>query len=187
MKFSLKSNYNDFIKRLSKIPEAVDIETQSAMNTLLSEMCESMKQIINSERATWFEYGSPLSAISGDDITYSLTDDGTGGIIYVGKNTEPFEMSDGRTVNPYLFIQFGFGIQGQNNPVQYATQRRWEYNINEHTKGWAFIGIDDEPHWTTGRIGIDFFYRVIEEYKEKWKEVLTNAYKKNELLKSMLK
>lgn len=174
----IKSNYNDFIKRIQSIPEAIDRGSQEAIEKLLDMMCEEMKAEINNNRATWSQYGSPLSMIDGNDITYTIRKDGTGGTIYVGRNTPKILVGKGnnaRDVNPYLFIEFGYGIQGENHPVQYASQRGWEYNINNHQKAWAFVGIDGEWHSTNGRIGIDFFYRVIERYRDNWKAIASQA------------
>ena len=181
MKFSLKSNYDTFVKRLNSIPDIIDSTMQDAVSEVLQQMCEDMKAEILMNRQTWEQEGSIMASLGlGQDIEYEVK--GQTGTIYIGRNTPLIKMSDGKTVNPYLFIQFGFGIEGQANPIQYAAQRRWEYNVNQHTKAWWFFGTDGKKHWTFGRIGIDFFYQVTNKYREKWKQIALEAFDRKKRL-----
>ena len=40
--------------------------------------------------------------------------------VSIGEKITPHNMSDGNRVNPAYFIEFGFGIVGQNNPMIFA-------------------------------------------------------------------
>lgn len=178
MKFKVKDNFDDFMKRFNAFAQSFEPTMQDVMNTLLSDMCEEMKQEIDENRSQWEESGSALELLQlGDDIEYEIA--GNHGFIYVGRNTNKIKMEDGRDVNPYLFIEFGWGIAGEQQPIQYSAQRRWEYNINAHDKAWVFMGYDNRPHKSIGRVGIDFFYRVVKKYRKIWKQRCVEAFKKN--------
>lgn len=181
MKFQMKSNYNDFVKRFQNISDIIDATMQDAVSEILRQMCEDMKNEINENRATWEQEGTIMEALKlGNDIEYEVS--GARGIIHIGRNTPVIKMTDGKTVNPYLFIQFGYGIEGKANPVQYAAQNRWEYNVNKHTKAWWFTGTDGKPHWSLGRFGIDFFYQVMNKYRDKWKQIALDAFDRKQNL-----
>ncbi len=176
MKFELKSNYNDFSKRWNKLPDLIDEATYNTVNKILYQMCEDMKREIAENTATWLGHDTTKLFGLGNDIEYEVS--GNYGTIYVGRNTPELQMADGRTVNPYLFIQFGFGIEGEANPVRYANQRRWEYNINDHVKAWWYADENGDVEWSVGRIGIDFFYAVIDKYRDQWKKIAQEEFGK---------
>lgn len=175
MKFELKSNYEKFSKNLidfgRHLTDAIIPETVS---NLLKQMCEEMIEDIKSSIGDIRE-GSGLDNIDFNDITYDF--DGRQGTIYVGKSTPAIPMPDGRMVNPYLFIQFGYGIVGEENPVQYASFSRWEYNINNHVKAWTYLGTDGKTHWTRGRKGTNFFYKIVAKYRQQWKDIVRQEIK----------
>lgn len=183
MKIRVKSNYNDFIKHISKLPEIIDIEMQDLLRQSLEDMVNDMKSDIQSMRSTWLERGSALDELDsheglGNDIEYEL--EGNKATIYVGRNTSKLTMKDGRQINPYFFIEFGYGIEGQNNPVQYAAQNGWAYNINGHKKSWsyeAWYSVSDDPIYihSTGRQGIDFFYKAVRKYRQNWEKLAEEA------------
>lgn len=172
MPIKFKSNYNQFSKRLANYSFLIDDAMRATVETVLQHMCDDMKAEIARERDVWQERGSSLDLLSlGDDITYEI--EGNQGTLYVGRNTSLITVGEGvnqRQVNPYLFIQFGYGIVGEENPVRYHTQNGWEYNINNHDKAWFYWGTSGERIQTSGRRGIDFFYNVISKYRKKWKE-----------------
>lgn len=177
----IRSNYDRFRKRLLNLPYRIDEAMQEAVKEVLEAMCEDMKFYIMEYRDTWLEEGSGLDAIDknfglGEDIEYELN--GSSGTIYVGRHTPDLVMSDGQHVNPYLFIQFGYGIAGALKPVRYSIQSQWAYNVNGHEDAWWYMGYFDGERkkvYTKGRQGIDFFYKTIDKYRNKWKEIATEA------------
>lgn len=178
MEIKLKSNYDKFSKQFLNLPYKLDSGIKNAVEQVLKAMCKDMKKEIEINRNIWFENGSGLDAVDstfglGDDIEYEC--DGFSGTIYVGRNTPKLSMKDGRTVNPYLFIEFGYGIEGANSPAKYHTQNKWEYNINNRTKSWWYAGFNGEKVNTSGRVGINFFYNTIAKYREKWKDFAREA------------
>lgn len=172
MKFSLKSNYQKFSKTFINFGrELTDSIIPDAVEKLLKQMCEDMIKDIKANIGEIRE-GSGLSNIDFTDIKPVYDKVNGTGTIYIGKNTTPLEMRDHNMVNPYLFIQFGYGIVGQENPVQYHTFNRWEYNINNHVKAWSYIGTDGEEYWTRGRKGTNFFYKIVAKYRQQWKDIV---------------
>lgn len=180
MAIKLKSNYSEFIKRIEAIPKNLEVSMTEAVENILKRMCEDMKRELSSASDYWKDNGG-LETIyninGGTDVEYEV--DGNSGTIYVGRNTSLIKMKDGKTVNPYLFIQFGFGIRGQDNPVEYAVQRRWQYNINEHTEAWWYWGLNGKKQYTEGQVGFDFFYSVLKKYRTEWKDIANEAFLKH--------
>lgn len=182
MGFEIKSNFNDFMKRFRDLPRLIDVASYDAIKELLERMCNDMKQEIQTHREEWAEHGGPFENWGdlGQDIEYEISE--KGGRIYVGRNTHTIRIgkkANRRSVNPYLFIEFGWGIEGEQNPVRYHTQHGWEYNINQHKEAWSFYGVNGELITTTGRRGIDFFYNTISKYRKEWKSVVEEIFYKN--------
>ena len=167
---ALKSNYDQFIKRIRDLPDMLDEASYFAVEEVMDQMCEYIKNEIKSNREIWYQEYGGVDPSLGDDVEYEI--DNNVGTLYIGRNTKTIEMNDGRQVNPYLFIQFGYGIRGQNNPVRYHYQRNWQYNINNHTKAWWFIGTNGEPRPSYGRIGIDFLYRAMQKFRPELKAAM---------------
>ena len=175
MKIELKSNYEKFSKQLVDFGRyLVDGIIPVSVDKLLDRMCQEMITEIKNGIGD-IRDGSGLANISLDDIKYEF--DGRTGTILIGQNTAPIEMKDGRMVNPYLFIQFGYGIVGEENPVQYHLFNRWEYNVNNRVKAWTYIGGDGKTYWTRGRKGTNFFYNVINKYRSEWKNIVRDEIK----------
>lgn len=181
----IKSNYNDFIKSIKAIPKEIDNRTRAILSELLEDMCIDMKKQIQVSMSEWVDApNGNMSTGLGNDITYEINEKGNGGTIYVGRNTKPITLSNGNTVNPYMFIEFGFGIVGEESPAKYAAQNLWDYNINHH-KNWIVYGNSDYPLtkskddlvFTKGTKGIDFFYNTISKYRKELKN-LAERYSK---------
>lgn len=170
----IKSNWHRFKQHLELLPKQIEDETQKAMEKILEKMCKEMKARLNSASKYWMDNGG-LEAIydvnGNQDIEYEIVDNK--GTLYVGRNTSRLKLKDGRVVNPYLFIEFGYGILGQNNANPKAYLQDWEYNVNNHEKAWWFVGLNGERTWTMGQRGFDFFYPVIEKYKKEWKNIVS--------------
>ena len=163
--FKIRSNYNQFDRHIKDVADMLDPDAYLAMDEVLDEICEEMKQEIISKKDTWCEAWSPLEKDKslGTDITYEIKDNKA--TIYVGRNTDKLTMQDGTTVNPYYFIEFGWGIVGENNPINYHLQNGWLYNINHHTQAWWYVGYNGEPRASYGRKGIDFLYNAMKKLK----------------------
>lgn len=175
MKIQVKSNFNQFKRRFAKLPRLLDDAVQNSMKEILENMCREMKERLASATKHWFDNGG-LEAVyqsSGNqDIEYTI--EGNKGTILVGKNSSQLKLKDGRVVNPYLFIEFGYGIIGEENPSPKAYLYDWEYNVNNHEKAWVFMGINGDKEWTMGQKGFDFFYPVVDKYQKEWKKIVSN-------------
>ena len=185
MKVQVKSNFNDFIKKIKAIPQILDESLEQSVLNLLEEMKTEMLDQINSTRGDWLEPNGGLSAVDSasrlgreEDITYEVVRKGNGtltGTIFVGRDAPRLLVGSGsrrNNVNPYLFIEFGWGIKGEEQPANYAIQNGWVYNINEHTKAWVYTGTDGAKHKTAGKNGINFFYNTIRKYRKRWRELV---------------
>ena len=175
MKIALKSNYEKFSKRLFDFGRYLtEGAIPVAVESLLDRMCQEMIAEIRSGVGDIRE-GSGLADVDLDDIKYEF--DGRRGTIHVGRESAPIVMKDGRTVNPYMFIQFGYGIVGEENPIEHHIFSRWQYNVNKHVKAWTYVGGDGQTYWTRGLKGTNFFYSVINKYRKEWKNILRDEIK----------
>lgn len=172
--FRVKSNARRFLSKLNQLPKQIDDELQASMQEILENMCREMKGRLASATTKWFDNGgleAVYNASGNQDIEYEIVENK--GTIYIGRNSAKLMMKDGRIINPYLFIEFGYGIIGENNPNTNAHLQNWIYNINDHKKAWWFAGINGEKTWSMGQKGFDFFYPVLEKYKKEWKNIVS--------------
>ena len=96
--------------------------------------------------------------------------------VSIGDKIKPHIMSDKALVNPAYFIEFGFGVVGQQNPKKNAELYHWSYNKNAHEAGniyrpspWIYEGFDGVLRESRGAEGINFLYRTIDKYRTYWK------------------
>lgn len=181
MAIKIKSNFDQFMKRMQAIPRNIEIFSKEVVENVLKRMCEDMKRELTLASDLWKDNGG-LETIyntnGGTDVEYELSGSGKSGTIYVGRNTSKILVGKDdkqNAVNPYLFIQFGFGLAGQEKPVEYAVQRGWQYNINNHTEAWWYWGLNGQKQYTTGQVGYDFFYSVLRKYRKEWKRIAEEA------------
>lgn len=175
---SFKDNFNVLDRHIKDVADMLDPDSYFAMHDVMKWICNKMKEDILSKSSEWREQYSSLDAIDdiGTDIEYEIKDNVA--TIYIGRNTKPIEMKDGRTVNPYYFIEFGWGIRGEESPVNYHSQNGWEYNINGHIHAWWYVGSNGEPRASYGRTGIDFLYRAMQKLKPELEDALAKKFKK---------
>lgn len=170
----IKSNWHRVRKNIESLSKQIDTEVQAAMQEILENMCKEMKAKLASGSQYWMDNGgleAVYNASGNQDIEYEIVDNK--GVLYVGRNTSRLIMEDGRVVNPYLFIEFGYGIIGENSPHPKAYLENWDYNVNNHEKAWWFVGINGERTWTMGQKGFDFFYPILDKYKKEWKNIVS--------------
>lgn len=73
-------------------------------------------------------------------------------------------------VNPFFFLEYGFGLAGQKSPHESAPEIGWAYNINNHPEivgdyDWKRMG----TYWKVdGAIGVNFLESTINEYSSQW-------------------
>ena len=171
---TIKSNIDKFLQNYRKRIESFKIILYNIANKLADKMIKSMKDQIKRDFYTWWEFGSYVEIEEFDNISFDITQlDETSIRIDIGKNLPLFEMSDGALVNPAFFIEFGFGIVGQNNPKKNHEVFNWEYNINGHTKGWVYMGRDGAFHGSKGKLGINFMYNAQQNAKKFLEEIMT--------------
>lgn len=167
---TIRSNIDKFLDNYRKKTSAVKTSLTNIAEKLAQKMSTDMAFEISQLRYVWVEEGN-LSTVSNIDFDINVV--GTNSVrVSIGNNLTPFEMSDGTLVNPVYFIEFGFGIVGENNPKENHAKYDWEYNINGHEGAWYYRGLNGELLESSGREGINFMYRVIQNYKYNWKNYL---------------
>ena len=160
---SVNSNIKEFLANYRKKAEKFTVFLNNVAQKLADKMVEFMRQEIVAKKNVWYEYGSYIDI---PDVGFNIIpiDDKTIKV-EIGNNLPLLEMNDGTMVNPAFFIEFGFGIIGQNNPMKNNELYNWEYNINKHTKGWAFLGRDGKFYGSKGKEGINFMYNAQQNAK----------------------
>lgn len=166
-------NTKTFKKKLQALQRTIDDTATSLAQLLLQRMVKEMKEEIAINRSIWQQEGSELMYLDGEDIRYEWN--GRTGTIVVGEHTDKIIMEDGAEINPYMFIEFGFGLVGQSHPAKYYKANGWEYNINDHETGWTFRGVDGIDHYSEGNKGINFFYNIINKYRKEWKKIASQS------------
>ena len=154
MKVTISSKGADEI--IDKIRALQEKANVNSFDSILEKIANRVRSYIIDDYklngTIWREVNGNLETVSGDDVI--VEKNGASYIVSIGKNTQPFDMNDGTFVNPYFFIEFGFGISGELNPVGFADRFGWEYNIRPHLHPWRFKGQDGSLVWTTGGKGV---------------------------------
>ena len=161
---TIKSNIKTFLKNYKKKVEKFKISLSLIAEKLAERMCKDMKNLIQTDKR-WQDKGN-LSEIENVEFRQEKTSE-TSIRVHIGENLPLFTMKDGTQVNPAFFIEFGFGIVGQNNPKQGTEKYDWEYNIRNHKSYWWFW-YEGRRYGTRGREGINFIYQVSQDYKDNW-------------------
>lgn len=169
------SNINEFLKNYKKKIDNFNTRLSVIAEKLAKKMSDDMKQFIQRNKR-WQEHGN-LSKIS--DVNFRIENLNNNSVrVHIGENLPKFIMQDGTLVNPAFFIEFGFGIAGENKPMQNHEKYQWEYNIKGHKESWFFWyeGILMESE---GREGINFIYLTLDEYRKNWKQYLKELMEQN--------
>lgn len=166
----VKSNIKEFLENYRKKVENFKVILNTIAEKLAQKMVEFMRNEIETNRFQWAEKGK-LETIT--NVDFAITPLGEKSVrVSIGDNLRKYTMSDGTLVNPAFFIEFGFGIVGQNNPKKNHEYFDWEYNINGHTHAWFYVGFDGQFYESKGVEGINFMYKAQLNAKQYLKELL---------------
>lgn len=166
MKVTVSSKGADEI--INKIKALQQKANVNSFDSILEKIANRVRSYIIDDYklngSIWREVNGNLETVDGDDVIVEKK--GSTYIIAIGRNTEPFDMPNRqnssnpnyaglpKTVNPYFFIEFGFGIIGQNNPIKNAPNFGWRYNLRPYSHGWHFRGLDGTRTYSRGTKGI---------------------------------
>ena len=145
------------------------------LNSLAQKLVERIKtdmlKAITDKEFAWHEADGNISEIEISDIDFTTTQISENTIrVSIGEKLPRFAMSDGTLVNPIYFIEFGFGIVGQENPMNNRDKYNWRYNINGHTVEWVYKDRYGDYQTSKGAEGTNFLYNTIETYRTNWKQ-----------------
>lgn len=154
MKVTVSSKGADEI--INKIKALQQKANVNSFDSILEKIANRVRSYIIDDYklngSIWREVNGNLETVDGDDVVVEKK--GSAYIVALGRNTQPFEMTDGAFVNPYFFIEFGFGLIGEKNSIKNAPDFGWRYNIRPWKNGWHFTGLDGTSTWSAGRRGV---------------------------------
>ena len=75
-----------------------------------------------------------------------------------------------------LYVEFGTGIVGAQNPHPLPGVANWKYDINEHGESGWFYFRDGEWHWTKGMPSRPFMYETALELPEKVNRIAKEVF-----------
>ena len=177
---SITSNIDQFLKDFRRVTYGYNSVIRLIAIKVAQRMCEDMALEISQLKYIWEEDGGGMSDLP--QIDFDIKSESEGSIVVsIGENLPKLEMKDGNTVNPAYFIEFGFGIVGQNSPKHNRSKYDWKYNIHGHEHEWYFRGKYNELLKSSGREGINFMYNVIQKYKKGWKDVFESLIEERNL------
>lgn len=140
------------MSQLQSTKSSYSEETSILAATLAEKVKDKITTNYQRTRGVWSEEGGTMSEISGNDVT--IRKDGGDYIVAIGEQTPKVSLSGYNglptSINPYLFVEFGFGIVGQNKPVREAQKRGWQYNVKRHTSKWTFTDKYGNQFYTKG-------------------------------------
>lgn len=186
----VSSNINEFLKHYKKRVSNFKDMLENIAEKLAKRMSEDMYKEIQENEAMWAPFNpeteqnerGKMGTYKGKsfDFWFEINSMGENAVrVSIGEKIKPHEMSDHSLVNPAYFIEFGFGIIGQQSPAKNAELYGWSYNKNNHSKynnppddPWIYEGFDHWLRQSRGAEGINFMYRTIDKYRNGWKYYL---------------
>lgn len=186
----IKSNIDSFLNKYRKKCETFKTSLREVAEKLAKRMSEDMFDIISKNEDVWAindkdnfnDESGKMAFHKGKNLEDWFTIESIGDNamrVSIGDNLRKHEMEDGSLVNPAYFVEFGFGIVGQDNPMKNADRYNWRYNKNGHIEAWTYEGWDGLLHESSGAKGINFMYNTIQDYKNNWlkylNELMENA------------
>jgi hypothetical protein len=185
---TISSNINEFLKTYRKKVEKIKNVLLGIAEKLANQMAQDMYNEIKRTENIWaiednlnnHDETGKMGFHMGKDFNYwfdiQLLENNSARVT-IGQKAEPHILKDGTIVNPAFFIEFGFGIVGQNNPAKNSEAVGWVYNKNNHEKAWQYLGWDFVDHISDGAKGINFMYNTIEKYRGNWSNYLKQLFK----------
>src|SRR5690554_1138589 len=161
---------NQAIKELDAVKRNVNQKAKDLVRKLTDRGVEIAKVKIQEMDAVYL--GELLGSIEG----YFSESSGIG-IIHTGNAWHA------------IFVEFGTGIVGENNPHPLATEHGWDYDVNNHgEKGWFYP--TDDPNlavtttddgqmlgWTRGMAHRPFMYETQKQLEEECERIAKEVFK----------
>lgn len=162
---NITSNIKTFLPNYLKKTNGFRMALQKFAYELAIMMSQDMQKMISGD-IKWQENGN-MSTINNVSFRIEILSNNMVRV-HIGENLPLIQMNNGTLVNPIFFIEFGFGIVGEQNPKENHENYGWDYNINQHTKKW-FFRYNGQLLSSEGREGLNFMYLKMQEYLVKWK------------------
>lgn len=174
-------NYKKKVKRFKKVLLGI---AEKVANQIAKDMYEEIKRTENiwaiDDKPNFHDETGKMGFHTKKNFDYWFDIESTSENsvkVSIGNKAETHKMNDGTIVNPAFFIEFGFGIVGQNNPAKNTEAVGWSYNINKHTEPWYYIGWDFDDHISDGAKGVNFMYNTIQKYRANWETYIKGLLK----------
>lgn len=183
---TVKSNINEFLKNYRKKVANFKTVLNSLAVKLAERMSADMKDRINSSKTKWAEPQTFLDTLP--EVGFDIQPIGDNAVrVSIGENL-PKRKVGGTTysiypetqqvkyINPIYFIEFGFGVIGQQKPSKGHEEKGWRYNLNDHgthtENPWHFYDEMKALRTSSGQEGINFLYNTIQDYRDNWQQYL---------------
>ena len=183
---TVRSNINEFLKGYTEKTNRLQAVLKNFAKKLAERMAEDMNSKIESSKSKWAEPQIFLDTLP--KVDFDIKETGNNSVIIEIGNNLPKrkvgntvysiypETQQEKFINPIFFIEFGFGVKGEQKPSEIYTTYGWKYNLNDHgsktENPWKFYDEMRSLRTSSGQEGINFMYNTIEEYKDKWKDYL---------------
>lgn len=158
---NINSNVADVIKAFEEKKK----QLQNVESAILRKVAENIKQrLLTMYSAMNYDSEELLSLIDVGDIEIEYKPNSCR--INIGSKTETITMADGSEVNPFFFIEFGFGLIGEQSPTNKSKDYNWVYNVHKHKNGWYYTSkVDGATRiWTQGYSGANAFDSIINNF-----------------------
>lgn len=152
-----KQHLDDLVEFVNSLME---IQYDKQFHKFIQEKC---MEIIQTHIDTYLTFSGNTVDLYKSSNKIEEFDEGF--IIYNDTTVETDTDGYGGKFSIALAFEYGTGIVGQENPKENA----WEYNVNEHQKGWTYFK-NDSFHFTKGFEGFQIYTLSAQEIESKLPE-----------------
>ncbi len=159
----------EFVKKLAKM------KTDTSFQQFIKDKClETVKRIARESLG-----GTTNDEYISEYILRNKIEDTSNGFILYNDLVIPVVLTGGQEgysdgFSLALAFEYGVGIKGQNNPINGA----WQYNINNHKKGWYYKDVSGNVLFTDGYQGAEVYRKTATEVENQLSNWVNEYYSK---------